>query len=212
MNNFEYWTFIKKVYPERNDSLSCWVTGFFPRSCQVQKFIEGFLVFCKVKHYVNWWQLCWLPMFFLHDFCFKSRQMTVTIIRNPWTVAGIVMVVLMVLRTPMAHCREAPRKSWTTTLQQSQIWELISWGLWGLGLGVFFSDKILGRIWKVCYHCPNFSSLEKIILLDSSLTFCNWKEDTSLWKKTLGFQSWKRESAFQYQMQDRMHMAPLDKQ
>lgn len=151
-------------------------------------------------------------MFFLHDFCFKSRQMTVTIIRNPWIVAEIVMVVLMVLRTPMAHCREAPRKSWTTTLQQSQIWELISWGLWGLGLGVFFSDKIPGRIWKVCYHCPNFSSLEKIILLDSSLTFCNWKEDTSLWKKTLGFQSWKRESAFQYQMQDRMRMAPLDKQ
>lgn len=61
----------------------------------------------------------------LHGFCFKSRQMTVIIPRDAWTVAGIVMIVLMVLRTPMAHQGEAPRKGWAATLEQCQIWELI---------------------------------------------------------------------------------------
>ncbi|XP_039712212.1 HLA class II histocompatibility antigen, DQ beta 1 chain-like isoform X1 [Pteropus medius] len=48
-------------------------------------------------------------MLLLNCFCFKCVKMTVTILRNPWTVAGIVMVILMVLRTPMAHCRGVPK-------------------------------------------------------------------------------------------------------
>ncbi|XP_016002537.2 HLA class II histocompatibility antigen, DQ beta 1 chain isoform X1 [Rousettus aegyptiacus] len=48
-------------------------------------------------------------MLLLNCFCFKCVKMTVTILRNSWTVAGIVMVILMVLRTPMAHRRGVPK-------------------------------------------------------------------------------------------------------
>lgn len=67
--------------------------------------------------------------------------MTVITPRDAWTVAGIVMIVLMVLRTPMVHHGEAPRKGWAATLEQCQIWELICWGLWGSGLGLLYSRQ-----------------------------------------------------------------------
>lgn len=105
-------------------------------------------------------------MLLLNCFCFKCVKMTVTILRNPWTVAGIVMVILMVLRTPMAHCRGVPSKCWRANLQRPQIWELIAWVLWSLGSGVLHSDQIPGRIWKGSYDIPVFSSSGKRILLD----------------------------------------------
>ncbi|KAB1261607.1 BoLa class II histocompatibility antigen; DQB*0101 beta chain [Camelus dromedarius] len=48
-------------------------------------------------------------MLLLNRSCFQGGRMRVTISRNPWTAAGIVMVIFMVLRTSMAHGRGAPK-------------------------------------------------------------------------------------------------------
>uniref|UniRef100_A0A8C6EZJ4 Uncharacterized protein n=1 Tax=Marmota marmota marmota TaxID=9994 RepID=A0A8C6EZJ4_MARMA len=48
----------------------------------------------------------------------KFEKMTVIIPRNLWIKAGIVMVVLMVLRTPMANRRDSPSKCRTDFMYQ----------------------------------------------------------------------------------------------